>query len=83
MLHVQHLSGPDSDNDHYLVVAKDRERLSVNKRAAQKLHMELFNLKKLKDVKVKQQYQLKISNRFAALEDIYGSGEYKQVVEKY
>jgi len=31
--------------------------------------MERFDLKKLNDVEVKEQYQLKISNRFSALED--------------
>jgi hypothetical protein len=30
--------------------------------------MERFNLKKLNDVEVKEKYQVKISNRFAALE---------------
>jgi hypothetical protein len=50
------------------VVAEVRERLSVNKRSAQKLHMERFNLKKLNDVEVKEQYKVKISNRSAALE---------------
>jgi len=32
--------------------------------------MEVFNLKKLNDVEVKKQYQVKISNRFAALENL-------------
>jgi hypothetical protein len=31
--------------------------------------MERFNLTKLNDVKVKEEYQAKISNRFAALEN--------------
>jgi len=31
--------------------------------------MEKFNFKKLNDVEVKEQYQIKISHRFAALED--------------
>jgi len=31
--------------------------------------MEIFILKKLNDVEVKEQYQVKISNRFAALEN--------------
>jgi hypothetical protein len=30
--------------------------------------MEMFNLKKIDDVEVKAQYQVKISSRFAALE---------------
>jgi hypothetical protein len=32
--------------------------------------MERFNLKKLNDVEVKKQYQVKISNRFATLENL-------------
>jgi hypothetical protein len=32
--------------------------------------MERFNLKKLNDVEVREQYQVKISNRFAALENV-------------
>jgi hypothetical protein len=43
------------DTDHYLVVAKFRERLSVTKRAAQKFDMDRFKLKKLNDVEGKEQ----------------------------
>jgi len=32
--------------------------------------MKRVNLKKLNDVEVKEQYQVKISNRFAALENL-------------
>jgi hypothetical protein len=32
--------------------------------------MERFNLKKLKEVEVKEQYRVEISNRFAALEHL-------------
>jgi len=32
--------------------------------------MERHNLKKVDDVEVKQQYQVKISNRFSALENL-------------
>jgi hypothetical protein len=38
------------DSDQYLVVlvvAKDRERLPVNKQRSQRFHMERFNLKKI------------------------------------
>jgi hypothetical protein len=50
------------------VVAKVRERLAVSKQAAQEFDAERFNLKKLSELEVRKQYQLKISNRFAALE---------------
>jgi hypothetical protein len=59
-----------TDTEHYLVVAKLRERISVSKRARQKLDLERFDLKKLDDVEVKEKYQLEISYRFAALESL-------------
>jgi hypothetical protein len=48
-------------------VAKLRERISVIKRARQKFDLERFDLKKLSDIEVKEKYQVKISNIFAAL----------------
>jgi hypothetical protein len=47
-----------------------RERLAVNKKTTHRVHMERFNLKKSKEVEVKEQYRVEISNRFAALEDL-------------
>jgi DNA repair ATPase RecN len=52
------------------VLAVVKERLSVNKQVAQKFDMERFNLEKLNDMKVREQYQVKISSRFAALENL-------------
>jgi hypothetical protein len=52
------------------VVAKVRERLAVNKRILHTLLMERLNLKKLNEVKGKEQYCVEVSNRFAALEDL-------------
>jgi hypothetical protein len=37
--------GTDCDTDHYLVVAKVRERLAVSKQTMHTAHMERFNLK--------------------------------------
>jgi hypothetical protein len=42
--------------DHYLVVAKIRERLAVNNQGLHKFHMERFNLKKLNEVEGKEKY---------------------------
>jgi hypothetical protein len=52
------------------VVAKVRERLVVSKQAAQKFDAERFNHKKPSELEVKKQHQIKISNRFAALENL-------------
>ena len=60
--------GADCDTDHYLLVAKVRERLAVSKQAAQKFDGERFNIKKLNELEVRKQYQINISNRFATLE---------------
>ena len=52
------------------MVAKVRERLAVGKEAAQKFDGERFNLRKLNELKVRKQYQIYITNRFAALENL-------------
>jgi hypothetical protein len=41
-------------------VAKLRERISVSKQARQKFDVERFDLRKLKDVEVKEKYQVEI-----------------------
>jgi hypothetical protein len=67
--------GADCDTDHYLVVSKVRERLALRKRAAQKIDTERFNVKKLNEGDVKEQYQVTIRNKFAALENLEDSGD--------
>jgi hypothetical protein len=58
----------DCDNDHYLVAAELRERLAVDKRMVKKMDMERFNRKQLNKEEVKEQYQVTIKKKFAALE---------------
>jgi len=52
------------------VVVKVRERLAVSKEAAQKFVGERFNLRQLNELEVRKQYQIEITNRFAALENL-------------
>jgi hypothetical protein len=68
VLHVQSFRAADCDGDHYLVVAKVRERLAVNKQRSQRFDMERFNLKKLNNVEGKEQFRVEVSNRFADLD---------------
>ena len=49
------------------MVAKVRESLAVSKQAAQRSDGERFNLRKLNVLDVRKQYQIEITNRFAAL----------------
>jgi hypothetical protein len=71
----------DCDTDHYLVVAKIRERIAVNKQGSHKFHMERFNLKKLNEVEVEEEYRVEVSNRFAALVDLDAEVEINTIWE--
>jgi len=70
ILDVRSFRGADCDTVHYLVVAKVRERLAINKQAAQNFDGERFNLRKLNELEVKKKNQIEITNRFAALENL-------------
>jgi len=63
------------------VVAKLRERLAVRKQAAQKFDGERFNLRKLNELGVKKKYQIEVTNRFAALQNLNGDENVNRVCE--
>jgi hypothetical protein len=67
---VQSFKAADCENDHYLVVAKVRERLAVNKQRSHRFQRERINLKKLNMVKGKKQNRVEVSDRFVALEHL-------------
>jgi hypothetical protein len=58
-----------------LVSENVRERLAVNKQAAQMVDMQRFNLKKLNEGEVKELYQVTITNKFAALKNLEENGD--------
>jgi hypothetical protein len=75
VLDVRSFKAADCDSDHYLLVAKVRERLTVNRQRLQRFDMERFNLKKLNEVEGKEQFHVEASNGFAALEDFDTGGK--------
>jgi hypothetical protein len=62
VLDVRSFRAADCDTDHYLVVAKVRERLAVNKQRSHRFCMERFNLEKLNEVEGKEQYRVDVPN---------------------
>ena len=64
-----------------MVVAKVRERLAVSKQAAQNFDVEKYNLRKLRELEFSKLIQIKISYRFAALENLYESEDIKRAWE--
>jgi hypothetical protein len=52
------------------VITKVRERLIVDKQAAQRFDRQRFNLRKLNEPEVGEQYRIEITNRFTALENV-------------
>ena len=68
-LDIRSVRGANCDTDHYPVVAKVRERLTVIKQTAQTFNEKRFNLRKLNELEVRKRYEIEITNRLAALEN--------------
>ena len=66
---VKYVSSAECGIDHCLVVSEVREAVSINKHSTQKFVVERFNMKKLMEGNVREDYQPKITNTFAALEN--------------
>jgi len=62
--------GADCDTNHYLVVAKVMERLAVSKQGEEKFDVEIFNLRKLSELQVRKQYQIKISKQVCSFGEL-------------
>jgi len=70
VLEVRSFRRADYDTDQYLVITKVRERLAVGKQDAQRFDRQRFNLRKLNEPEVRENYQIKITNSSAALENV-------------
>jgi hypothetical protein len=55
VLDARSFRGADCDTDHYLVMAKVRERLAVGKLVALRFDRQQFNLRKLNEPEVREQ----------------------------
>jgi hypothetical protein len=69
VLDVRSFSAADCDTDYCLVVGKIRERVAVNKQGLHCSNTRLFNLG-LDNVQRIEMFHVKVSNRFATLEDL-------------
>jgi len=81
MLDVRSFTGFDCDTECYLMIEKLGKKSAVSTIAAETFHEERFNRRKLGELKVRKEHQLKISNRFAALEILSDSEDVNKAWE--
>jgi hypothetical protein len=55
--------------------------MAVSEQAAQKFDVERFNLRKLNELEFRKQYQIKISNKFTAFENLHGGEDINKAWE--
>ena len=62
----------DCDSDHCLVIATVKEKVFLTNRTNQtgRTQAEIFDTEKLKDGEVRNSYQVLVSNKFSALENL-------------
>jgi hypothetical protein len=54
----------DHSEQQIVILAKVRERLAVNRQQSQRFSMERLNFKKLNEVESKEQFRVKVTNRW-------------------
>jgi len=64
-----------------MVVKKFRERLAVSQQQPKKFDMEIYYLRKLSELEVRKEYQIKIANRFTNLENLSDSEDINRARE--
>jgi hypothetical protein len=55
------------------VVPKVKKKFSVSKQAAHKFYLDRFNIMYLNELNVRREYQIRMSNRFATVENLNDS----------
>jgi len=73
--------GADCATDYCVAFATVREILAVSKQEARRFDGERFNLRKLNELEVRKQYQIEITNRFAALDNVGDSEDINRAWE--